>query len=570
MTLRDQKLVKRTLAGDVDAYGVLVERYRHAAYGLACHLLGDFEEAKDVTQEALVRAFYRLDDLQDPAKFGPWLRRIVASICADWRRKESRRHESQGPCPDTEAAPPGPHQALLAKELGGAIEEMIGQLPEPNRLAVIMYYIDGLSHQAIGDFLGISAAAAKMRLRRARQRMQKDIADLVAETLQKHSLRPSFCQEVGRMTVSFGISGHGHTRSVFPDEPSKQLYARLYPRGDIAQAAPLAAVPRTRAEELVRRWEQLSVVEGTDGEVLCRAPILTAPDVEELRPWWEAFADIAMTELERRVPELSAMAEEARGEAPIENALEAVVYWQGMCAAVGAARAEGLAPRLPGPKRADTGEYHLFGSAIGSGLPSGYGNSKSDFGDMEGWCLVAVTWFGIDGQAEMADYMRAQEFPVRDDPLLWRLVRPLRSMHERPRTRDELVNRIKERDVTEYPPDDVLDALIRFRFITEEEPHRLLIPVVDERIGTPLYELLCEMRAAIGPKLGAIEPQREQAVQRCSFKDCLPTDVAHICFLKASAWLTPMVFDRGLVPALPQAAYADRGVFLWRYPQEAR
>jgi RNA polymerase sigma-70 factor (ECF subfamily) len=566
----DATLVSRTLAGDAEAYGDLVERYRNAAYGLAYHLLGDFGEAKDATQEALIRAFHRLADLRDPARFGPWLRQIVASTCAYCRRKLTRRQQTQLRSFGGDDVLADPHRALVANELKCSVSEMVGRLSESNRLAFIMYYIDGLSHSEIGEFLGVSADAVKMRVHRARQQLRESAADLAADTLGKHSLPPPFTQEVGRMIAHFGVSGHGYCRSVFPDESSRQLYAYLYPHGDLTRAADLAGVPRSRALELAQRWQELSVVERRNGEWLCRAPVLIAPDVEELRPWWEAFREIAIAELERPLPDLREIAQDSAGLAPLGSALEAVVYWEGACAApVGAARLEGLAPPPRGPVRADTGEYHLFGSAAGLGLPDEFGHSKSDYGDVEGWWLVVVTWFAAHGHAEMAGYMQAREFPVRDDPLLWRLVRPLRNLHDHPPTRDELVDHIREREITEYPPDGLVDALVRFRFITEDEPHRLLIPVVDERIGSPLHGLLCEMRAAIGPRLRAVDPLRQEAVRRCSFKDCLPSDVAHLCFLKASAWLTPTVFDRGLVPPLPEAAYADRGVFLLRYPGQS-
>lgn len=164
----DATLVKRTLAADVEAHGELVDRYRNAAYGLACHLVGGLEETEDATQEALVRALYRLAHLRVPAKFGPWLRRIVASVCANWRTRESRRPRPQRAGDDVGAACSDPHQALVAKELARSLEEMIGRLTEPNRLAVIICCIDGLSHQEIGGFLGVNADAVKMRVRRAR------------------------------------------------------------------------------------------------------------------------------------------------------------------------------------------------------------------------------------------------------------------------------------------------------------------------------------------------------------------------------------------------------------------
>jgi RNA polymerase sigma-70 factor (ECF subfamily) len=82
----DAKLVGLARSGDRDAYGELIYRYQRQIYGLACVLLGDRSEAEDITQEAFLRAWLNLDMLSDPAKFAPWVRRIVFGVSMDWLR----------------------------------------------------------------------------------------------------------------------------------------------------------------------------------------------------------------------------------------------------------------------------------------------------------------------------------------------------------------------------------------------------------------------------------------------------------------------------------------------------
>jgi RNA polymerase sigma factor (sigma-70 family) len=96
----DADLVSRARQGDRDAYTQLVERYRDAIYGLAFHELHDFEDARDVAQEAFIQAYLHLDQLRDPERFGPWLRQVTVNRCRSWRRgqwRETARAEPPEP-----------------------------------------------------------------------------------------------------------------------------------------------------------------------------------------------------------------------------------------------------------------------------------------------------------------------------------------------------------------------------------------------------------------------------------------------------------------------------------------
>ena len=73
MRSSDHAIVKRCLEGDVDAFGLLVDRYQNAVYGLCYHMLGNFADAQDLTQEAFVKAYMTLSRIKDPAKFTRWL-----------------------------------------------------------------------------------------------------------------------------------------------------------------------------------------------------------------------------------------------------------------------------------------------------------------------------------------------------------------------------------------------------------------------------------------------------------------------------------------------------------------
>ena len=93
MREQDAALVKLALSGDTDAFSVLVRRYTGAAFGLAFHMLGDFEDARDIAQDAFIQAYANLSKLRSPEKFASWLHGIVANLSNKWLGKKKRRTE---------------------------------------------------------------------------------------------------------------------------------------------------------------------------------------------------------------------------------------------------------------------------------------------------------------------------------------------------------------------------------------------------------------------------------------------------------------------------------------------
>src|SRR5438876_10654301 len=86
--LRDAEIVRAVLEGSVEAYTELVDRYRNILCGLAYHYLQDFEDARDVAQEAFIQAYVHLGQLREPDRFGAWLRQLTVHECRMWRRRQ--------------------------------------------------------------------------------------------------------------------------------------------------------------------------------------------------------------------------------------------------------------------------------------------------------------------------------------------------------------------------------------------------------------------------------------------------------------------------------------------------
>jgi RNA polymerase sigma-70 factor (ECF subfamily) len=185
----DSELIESTLDGDQQAFGELVARYREAVVGAAYHRVGNFEEARDIAQEAFLRAYAALPNLRKRDSFASWLYRI-----ADFTALQAaRRLRSEAPLPADDAqmltaAPSTTEKAGLALEIQAAL----ATLKEPTRLAVILHYINGYSHDEIANFLGISTTAVRTRVSRAKSQLREELGKTMGETLQKKAKELDF------------------------------------------------------------------------------------------------------------------------------------------------------------------------------------------------------------------------------------------------------------------------------------------------------------------------------------------------------------------------------------------
>ena len=200
MRLSDEAIIERCLEGDGNAFSQLVARYQNAVYGLCYHIVGNFADAQDLTQETFVKAYLDLPRMRDRSKFASWLYRITVNTCKMWLR--DRKGADDLPLEavvqtETDFADGGsPQESAEAEELRLSITEAIASLSEKNRLAVTLYYIDGLSCDEIGDFLSLSTSAVKSRLHRARTQLKEELISMVEDNFDKHKLPEDFPEKV--------------------------------------------------------------------------------------------------------------------------------------------------------------------------------------------------------------------------------------------------------------------------------------------------------------------------------------------------------------------------------------
>ena len=197
------ELVRQAQSGDLDAFAELVSRFQGFVYGLAYHISGSFEDAHDLAQECFVRAYQRLGDLREPRGFPGWLRQVSVSVChnslpALRRGGGQSLDEAVANGFDPADATPGPDAQAAELELRGRVLAAVRSLPEDYALPLTLYYLDGMSSSAVGEFLGLTPGTVKMRLHRARRMVREELAPMFEDAFEEEKLPREFPDEVRR------------------------------------------------------------------------------------------------------------------------------------------------------------------------------------------------------------------------------------------------------------------------------------------------------------------------------------------------------------------------------------
>ncbi len=168
----DAELAKAAQAGDSEAFGQLIERYAPTARRLARSVLQHQDDADDAAQDGFLSAWRGLSRFDSERPFGPWLLRIVVNAAQDLRRRRTvRSAESlRGQMPGTQASP-----ALAAEEAEqrGRIGTALAELPERQRLAVVLFDVEGFSHAEIAEVIGVPVGTARSDLFHGRRALRE-------------------------------------------------------------------------------------------------------------------------------------------------------------------------------------------------------------------------------------------------------------------------------------------------------------------------------------------------------------------------------------------------------------
>jgi RNA polymerase sigma-70 factor, ECF subfamily len=183
----DQALVRDAKKGDTMAFEELVARHRDKIYARAWSIMRNEDEALDLSQEAWVKAWQRLEQFQGDSSFATWLTRITINLCLDRIRKQKRQRtesieemdeESGGVERQMPAVTINPTERLERGELRQRIEKAMDQLSEAHRTVLILHEFEDMEYKNIAKTMNCSIGTVMSRLFYARRKMAALLADL--------------------------------------------------------------------------------------------------------------------------------------------------------------------------------------------------------------------------------------------------------------------------------------------------------------------------------------------------------------------------------------------------------
>ena len=183
----DAALVRKAQKGDMGAFEELVARHRDKIYARAYSMMRNEEEAIDLSQEAWVKGWQRLEQFQGESSFATWMTRIVINLCLDQLRKQKRHRtesieemdeESGGVERQMPVVTVNPTERLERGELRQRIDKALGQMSHEHRTALVLHEFEEMEYKEIAKTMGCSIGTVMSRLFYARRKMAAILADL--------------------------------------------------------------------------------------------------------------------------------------------------------------------------------------------------------------------------------------------------------------------------------------------------------------------------------------------------------------------------------------------------------
>jgi len=176
------ELIKKAQQGDSNAFGELIAAYEKFVFNVACRMFGNAQDAEDIAQEALIKAYKNIDKFDFNSSFSTWLYRITTNTCIDEMRKRKGKEtysidnedEETGLSLQIKDTAPDASEKVMQQETVSEVRKAIDKLSEEHKMVIILRDIQDLSYEEVADTLGINVGTVKSRLARARKNL-KDI-----------------------------------------------------------------------------------------------------------------------------------------------------------------------------------------------------------------------------------------------------------------------------------------------------------------------------------------------------------------------------------------------------------
>ena len=177
LTSSDPQLIERFRQGDSYAFDALVGRHKERIFNLAYRMTGDADWAEDITVEVLLEVYASLPQFKNRAKFSTWLHRLAVNVCLEHLRARRSYPQPGGEPLEKYEAPASadPAEIAMNRDLAQHIAHAMQALPEAQRLAVIMYYLEERSCAEIAEILQIPLGTVQSRLARGRRLLRDEL-----------------------------------------------------------------------------------------------------------------------------------------------------------------------------------------------------------------------------------------------------------------------------------------------------------------------------------------------------------------------------------------------------------
>jgi len=194
----EQRLISASKEGDPTALDALVRAHQDRVYGFAMRMCRNVEDAKDVLQETFLGAIRSIREFREESKFSTWLYRIASNACLKKRRRGVHdptpeqelsldelmpRADAEGRKPEIPDWSEDAEGALLRGELSERMEAAIDKLPKAYKIVLVLRDVEGLSAEDTAQAVGLSVAAVKSRLHRARVFVRRELSDYVTRSI---------------------------------------------------------------------------------------------------------------------------------------------------------------------------------------------------------------------------------------------------------------------------------------------------------------------------------------------------------------------------------------------------
>ena len=184
----DTALLEAALGGDQQAFGSLVLRYQDRLFNTMLRVLGSTEDARDVTQNAFVQAFLKLESFRGDSKFYTWLYRIAMNLALSHIRRRkavvSIEHARETSAMEPEDRDPLPQDRLLGNERVRLVQQALSQLGDQARQILVLREIEDCSYETIAEILELPIGTVRSRLFRARMQLKEQLQALLAQELE--------------------------------------------------------------------------------------------------------------------------------------------------------------------------------------------------------------------------------------------------------------------------------------------------------------------------------------------------------------------------------------------------